>query len=279
MTRFTKIASLLVFLAGLASFAVAQTALTQTTLASAVSGPSGYSGTSPTISQSVTLASCTGIAAPILPGTPSSIIYVGREAMGVFTVNTSSCTLTVNRGYLGTQAAPHPSGDMVLYGPNYSVTLAQGGNPVPSGLFQQDPPSNGTCTPTGTPTTPWVNVLTGAQWLCSTITNTWIPGFVNPLTTIIDVPNTAVASAATITPSGPLFHLTGTTPVTTITTPVGCDATAVGGCQFTMIVDTGTASQFGTGGNLEIAAAITTLTGKSYTFIWDAKNSKWSVQG
>jgi len=276
---YRKIASLLIVLASLAGFAVGQAALTQTTLASAVNGPAFYSGTTSSLSLTVTLASCTGLAGPILPGTPSSIIYVGREAMGVFSVSPSGCILNVNRGYLGTQAAPHPSGDMVIYGPNYAVTIAQGGNPIPSGLFQQDPPANGTCTPSGTPTTPWVNVLTGAQWLCSTITKVWIPGFVNPLTTASDQPNTAVASATTILPTGPLFHLTGSTPVTTITTPVGCDATAVGGCTFSMIVDTGTAAQFATGGNLEIGAAITTLSGKLYTFVWDAVQSKWTISG
>ena len=272
-----KIASLLILVAGLAGLSFGQTALTQTTLASAVNGPAYYGGTSPTIDQVVTLASVSGMAAPLLPGTPVSVIYVDGEAMGVFSVNTNTKQVGVFRGYLGTRASAHASGTMVLVAPQYNT--ANGGNPVPSGLFTQDPPLNGACLPSGTPTTPWINVLTGAQWLCSTISKTWIPGFVNPLTTIYDIPNTAVASATTILPTGPLFHLTGTTPVTTITTPVGCNATAVGGCQFTMIVDTGTASQFGTGGNLEIAAAITTLTGKAYTFIWDAVNSKWVVQG
>src|SRR4051812_34210734 len=121
--KFTsRIASLLVLLAGFAGLSFGQAALTQTTLSGGVFGPPFYSGTSSTISGSVTLAACTGIAAPLLPGTPSSIIYVGREAMGVFTVSSSGCTLNVIRGYLGTQAAPHPSGDMVLYGPNYAVT-------------------------------------------------------------------------------------------------------------------------------------------------------------
>jgi hypothetical protein len=267
-----RIASLLVILAGLAGASFGQTALTQTTLASAVSGPALYSGTSPTISSTITLTSCTGLAGPLLPGTPSSIIYVGREAMGIWSLNTTSCTAVVNRGYLGTQAAPHPSGDMVLYGPNYATTIAQGGNPLPSGLFQQDPPANGTCSPTLTPGSPWVNALTGAQWLCSTISNTWIPGFVNPLTTIVDVPNTAVASATTIVPSGPFFHLTGTTTVQTITTPVGCDATAVGGCQFTVICDA--ACVWNASGNIS-AASTTVVAHTSVTFNWDAVTSKW----
>src|ERR1700690_831868 len=101
--NFRKAVSLLIVLAGLTGFAVGQAALTQTTLSGAVSGPAFYSGTSSTISDFVTLAACTGIAAPLLPGTPSSIIYVGREAMGVLNWNTSSCSGKVFRGYLSTQ--------------------------------------------------------------------------------------------------------------------------------------------------------------------------------
>lgn len=273
-----KLKSILILAALLAlgGAAHAQTALTQTTLAQKVNGPVFYSGNgSTTTDNCMSLASVSGIAAPSLPGSPVSVIYVGREAFGVLTVNTSTKVVCGLRGYLGTQASPHPSGDMVLVAPQYNT--ANGGNPVPSGLFSQDPPLNGACTPSGTPTTPWVNVLTGAQWLCSTITNTWVPGFVNPLTDTFSAPNTAVASATSITPSGPLFHVTGTTAVTTITTPVGCDATAVGACSFTLIADA--AGSLGTGGNLEIAAAITTVVGKAYTLIWDATNSKWAVQG
>lgn len=277
--KLRKVATLLVLLAGLAGCAFGQIALVQTTLSGAVTGPALYSGTSPTIQSYVCLASVTGISAPILPGTPTSVIYIDREAMGVWTVNTATGCLFVNRGYLGTNASPHNTGVMVLVAPQYQTTLGTGGNPVPNGLFQQDPAAGGACIPTSTPSTPWVNVLTGAQWLCSTITKTWVPGFVNPLTTVTDAPNTAVASATTILPTGPLFHLTGTTPVTTITTPLGCNATASGGCEFTLIVDTGTASQFGTGGNLEIGAAITTLSGKAYNFVWDAVQSKWVVNG
>lgn len=258
--------------------ASAQTALTQTTLSSSVSGPAFYNGTSPTISTTIFLGSVTGISAPLLPGTPVSVIYVGKEAMGVFGVNTSLNFVTVIRGYLGTQPSPHPSGDMVLISNVYSTTNIAGANPLPSGFFPVDPPQGSSCIPANTPTTPWVNVITGAQWLCSSVTNTWVPGFNNPLVPIAAAPTAAVASATTILPSGPLFHLTGTTPVTTITQPIGCNATAVGGCSFTVIADTGTASMFGTGGNLEIGAAITTLTGNQYVFVWDAKNSKWCVR-
>lgn len=277
MKRLRKILLLAAIALAFGGTAKAQVALTQTTLAAQVNGPSYYNGPATSTDTNVTLASVTGISAPTLPGTPVSVIYVGHEAMGVLAVNTSTKIVGVFRGYLGTQAAPHPSGDMVLVAPAYQT--GNGANPMPSGLFNVDPPVNGACTASATPTTPWVNVLTGSQWLCSSITKTWVPGFVNPLIDAFAAPTTAVASAGTILPSGPLFHLTGTTPVTTITQPIGCDATAVGACQFSVIVDTGTASQFGTGGNLEIGAAITTLSGKSYTFTWDAVNSKWVIQG
>ena len=285
---YRKIAAFLILLAGLAGLAfgqLGQTALTQTTLSSAVTGPAGYTGTSPTLQTTIFLASVTGISAPLLPGAPVSIIYVDREAMAVWSVNTSISAVNVSRGYLGTQASPHASGDMVLIGNLYNTTTSVGANPLPSGFYQVDPPQGGICaggtaaTPTSVPpTVQWVNVLTGAQWLCSSLTLTWAPSFNNPLSYVSGIVTTAVASASSITPSGPFFHLTGTTPVSTITQPIGCNATAVGYCSFTVIADTGTAAMFATGGNLEIGASITTLTGNQYTFLWDAKNSKWVVR-
>jgi hypothetical protein len=272
-----RIASLLVLMAGLAGACFGQTSLTQTTLASAVSGPSLYSGTSQSLSLTVTLASCTGLAAPVLPGTPSSIIYVGREALGVFNINTTTCVANVNRGYLGTNAAPHPSGDMVLYGPNYAVTVAFGGNPVPNGLFQQDPSANGTCTAANTPATPWLNVLTGAQWLCSSITGTWVPGFNNPLAQVSpgQTATVALVASAANTPTGPFFIATGTTVAFTgFTTPIGCNATAVGACEFTIFSATANSAVTWTAaGNISTAGTLTA--GKAFTFTWSPSLSKW----
>jgi hypothetical protein len=267
-----KLASLLILVAGLTGFAVGQTALTQTTLSGAVSGPAFYSGGSPTISGQVALATCTGLAAPILPGTPSSILYVDREAMGVFSLNTTSCVATVFRGYLGTQASPHVSGAMVLYGPNYATTVALGGNPVPNGLFQQDPPYGGACTPTGTPTTPWVNVLTGSQWLCSAQTNTWAPGWANPLASPATWIQTGVVASAAgaVTPSGPYFNISGTSAITGFNIPVGFD-TNKGGC-FTVKptgIFTWTAA-----GNIATLGTVTAIT-TPVTFCWDVAAAKW----
>jgi hypothetical protein len=259
---------------GFALPSLAQTALTQTTLSSAVSGPALYSGTSATIDQNVFLASVSGISAPTLPGTPVSIIYVGREAMGVFAVNASVKSVGVFRGYLGTQAAPHPSGDMVLISNVYSTTSQYGANPVPSGFFQQDPPIGGACTAANTPTTPWVNILTGAQWLCSTITGTWVPGFQNPWA-IDSASQTATvpAAAGTVLPTGPLFVISGAGAITGFTVPVGCNATAVGGCSFTVIAAAGSTWTWTAAGNIMTAG--TGTAGHTFTFTWSASLSKF----
>lgn len=265
-----RISSILVLLAGLAGAAFGQTALTQTTLASAVNGPALYNGNSSNFDGTVTLASVTGISAPTLPGTPVSVIYVDREAMGVFTVNTSTKQVTVFRGYLGTQPSPHINGAMVLVAPAYNT--ANGGNPVASGLFSQDPPYGGACTAANTPTTPWINVLTGSQWLCSAQTNTWAPGWSNPLASPATwIQTGTVASAAgAITPSGPFFDISGTSAITGFNIPVGFD-TAKGGC-FTAKptgIWTWTAA-----GNIATAGTTTAAT-TPVTFCWDQAAQKW----
>jgi hypothetical protein len=250
-----------------------QNSIAQTTLSVAISGPAGYSGTSSTISGTVTIAACAGVAAPVLPGTPVSVLYVGREALGVLTWNTSACSGSVLRGYLGTQAAPHPSGDMVLIAPVYQTNLAQGGNPVPNGLFNVDPPIGSTCS-AGVPTNIWVNVLTGAQWICSTITNTWSPGWNNPLAGDFSVQTTTVPSAAgAVTPSGPLFVISGAAAITGFTIPVGCNATAFGSCSFTVISAAGSTWTWTAAGNIMTAG--TGTAGHTFTFTWSASLQKF----
>jgi hypothetical protein len=86
-------------------------------------------------------------------------------------------------------------------------------------LFNSYDPTGG-CTAVNTFVTPWVNTTSGNEWLCSTVTNSWVPGFGNDAA--LDVPTAAVASAAgLITPSGPLFHVTGTAAITGFNIPVG----------------------------------------------------------
>lgn len=267
----TKAAAFAVLALSLGGIAHAQTALVQTTLASTVNGPAFYNGNSSTFDQTVTLASVTGISAPSLPGTPVSVIFVGGEAMGVFAVNTTAKTVNVFRGYLGTKPSPHVSGDMVLVAPAYNT--ANGGNPVPSGLFQQDPPINGACTASGTPTTPWVNVLNANQWLCSSITGTWVPGFYNAGPEIVSQTATVPAATGTITPSGPLFVVSGAGAISGFVVPVGCNATAVGQCQFTIIAAAGSTWTWTAAGNIMTAG--TGTAGHMFTFIWSASLSKF----
>jgi hypothetical protein len=249
----------------------AQVSLTSTTLASAVSGPALYAGTSVQIDQVVFLASVTGISAPTLPGAPVSVIYIGHEAMGVFTVNTSLKSVGVFRGYLGTQAAPHPTSDMVLISNVYSTTQAFGANPLPSGFFQIDPPYNGACIASNTPTTPWVNVLTGAQWVCSGQTNTWAPSWGNQLANPGSwVQTGTVASAATILPTGPYFNMSGTGAIATITLPVGFNA-QTGGC---FIANPTGVWTWTAAGNIQTAGTVTAAT-TPVTFCWNVALQKW----
>lgn len=171
----------------------AQTALTQTTLTAAIT-----SGT-----RTIPVASVTGI----LAGYGA---IVNNEAFSVYAVNSTNKTLTVApRGSSGTKAFAHVNGSMVLVGPTPA-------------FISYDP--SGTCT-NGQGLflySPVVNVITGNQWLCSSVTGQVVPGFGNASAQA--APTTAVASAAgLITPSGPLFHITGALGITGFNIPVGFD--------------------------------------------------------
>jgi hypothetical protein len=179
-------------------------------------------------------------------------MYVDRELMTVLAVNGTE--ITVARGAAGTAAAGHRSGAMVLSG-------------NPTWFFDHDPQGDCTLSPL---VTPYVNVSNGLQWLPSSITQEWVPGFQNLAES--PVVTAAVASAAgVVLPSGPLFHITGALAITGFTIPVGCDATAVGGSQFSVIPD-GTFTWTAAG---NIALAGTAVVNKLLTFTWDATNSKW----
>ena len=271
-----KIAALLILLAGLASFALAQqgqVTLTSTTLAGPVTGPSLYSGTSPTLQTFVCLAAVTGIAAPLLPGTPVSVIYIDREAMGVFSVSTTTNCVTVNRGYLGTQASPHVTGQYVLIAPAYNTTAGIGANPVPSGFYNVDPPQGGTCS-AGVPTIPWVNVSTGAQWLCSSSTSTWVPGWNNPLAfTSPGLVSTTAASTGAQAVPGPYFALSGTNAITSFVPGIGFNSTATGGGGTFCIYPTGA---FTTTATNNIVNATTAVVGKLLCYTFNPTTGKFA---
>ncbi len=216
------------------------TALTQTTLSAAVSA-------SATV---ITLASVTGVSAGnVLAGTVGTQLYVvdvGQkigETMNVLAVSGLSVTV----GRVPGAEVSHASGAMVLAG-------------QPNQFYGYDPTGA-----TDGPNTPWVNVYTGNQWLYSSISGTWVPGFGNTVTS--PQATLLVASAAgVVVPTGPLFHINGTNAITGFTIPVGGV-----GATFSVIPDavfTWTAA-----GNIALAG--TAVVNKLLTFAWDSTNSKY----
>lgn len=274
MRNFIKkltLAALLVF--GFASLASAQVNLGQTTLTAAmtVGTSGGNSGIATGVfSTTATLATSTAIQVAFNGVQPVTVLYIGNEAMGVLTLAPAPAnTFNVLRGMFGTKIAPHPSGDMVLF---QTISPQFAGFSGAGGLQTIDPPYNGNCTAANTLVTPWVNMLTGYQWICSTITNTWVPGWNNPFALGSAKNTAAVASAAgQVTPSGPQFHITGALAITGFLIPVGFNGTANGGGCFNVIPD-GTFT-WTTANNIAIAG--TAVVNVLLSFCWDATNSKW----
>lgn len=125
-----------------------------------------------------------------------------------------------------------------------------------------DPPS----VPDAAPVLTWIiNVVTGAQWLYSSVTSSWVPGFGN--TTAPVSPTVAVASAAgLVTPSGPLFHITGALAITGFNAPLGFVSGVI-----TVIPD-GTFT-WTTANNIALLG--TAVVSKVITFTYDFGTSKW----
>lgn len=98
----------------------------------------------------------------------------------------------------------------------------------------------------------------------TSITDTQING-------IIERPvGTAIASATTIAPTQPMFHVTGTTAIQTITAPSACTTTGYA-CQLTIIPDGLWTTIIG--GN--IALATTAVVSKTLTMTYDPATSLW----
>jgi hypothetical protein len=262
-----RIAQLIFLLALCAGVSHAQTALTQTTLTAAVgAGPTPFSGTTTAYTTTIPLASTSGLIASGVPLYIQSVIYIDQEAMAVISFNSTTLQAVVQRGYLSTTVQPHVSGTMVLIGP-------------PAAFNSQDPTvrsdagtQNGACAASATAYTPYINVITGKQWLCSTVTGTWVPGWNN--TQAPAGATAAVASAAgTITPSGPYFQVTGSAAITGFNIPVGFNATSAGGGCFTISSASGSTWTWTAAGNISLAGTGTAL--KQFTFCWDANTSKF----
>lgn len=251
MKKLTLLLSFVAF--ALSGFAqTAQNTLTVTTLSAALTQSSN----------SLRVASATGITAG------NTLLYIedGTSGAGeaVFVNSVSGTTIGVTRGYNGTQANAHLSGAIVYAGaPN---------------LFASVDPA-GSCTAATAPATPYINIMNGNQWLCSTVTSSWVPGYFNS-----SAPagvTTAVASVAGATnPSGPLFHITGTNAITAWGSSTsaglgsgGGSATSVIGAPFCVIPD----AAFTTTATNNIATAVTAVANLVQCWTFDQTNKKYVV--
>lgn len=249
MKNIVKSVLLCSLLALATSVSFGQTAMTFTSLSTA---PTSSSTT-------INVASATGI-------TASTVLFIEDGTAGrteaMFVVSISGTAAVVQRGYDSTIPRAHLSGTVVIAGP--------------ASAFSENEPQ-GACTPTNQPYTPRVVLSTGNQWLCSTVTNSWVPGYFN-----VSVPagvNTVVASVAGATlPSGPLFHVSGTNAITAwgSSTTVGLAGgggshTDVVGAPFCVIPD----AIFTTTATNNIALATTAVVNKMLCYTFDGTNKKY----
>lgn len=230
---------LITILALSAAMAFGQTALTQTTTSTAM-----------LISdQAITVASATGISARTWLYVVDPGNQVG-EIMQVSPSYSSGTRIPVLRGVRGAQFA-HVSGAVAIIAPYGDA-------------FRNTNPY-GSCSAATTGYTPQINTQTGEQWLCSTVTLSWVPGWNN---SAAKASTATVASAAgLLTPSGPLFTVSGTAAITGITAPVGFTNSG-GFC----IVPSG-AFTWTTANNIAVAG--TAVVGRLLCFQYSATTSKY----
>lgn len=191
--------SILGLLASVAAFAQINSVL-QTSLSAAI-----------TASQTrFAVASATGIngSSASVPGSVLYIVELGQtRGEAVKVVSLSGTTVTVRRGEVG-RATGHASGAMVL------VATA------PNWFYSTDP--TGTCTAASVYASPYVNIVNGNQWLCSSKTGGWVPGWGNFTATPQVLSATATASVGGATAiAGPLVEISGTNAITSFTFSVG----------------------------------------------------------
>jgi len=223
-----------------AASAFGQTALTSTTITNAIT----------VNQQTFAVASTSGITV----GTTRLYILdkggQGRgELTGLVTALPTTTSVTVSRGSQFRAAHVALSVAVIIN----SAQAIQNYDPV------------GSCTAANTLYTPWINQSNGNQWLCSTKTLAWVPGFNNSF--YPKNPTADVASAAgLVTVTSPLFHVTGTAAITGWTLP----ATFVGG-TFCTIPD----GAFTTTNATNIAIASTAVVGKLLCFTWSTADTKW----
>ena len=217
----------------------------------------------------VGFASATNVSAPV--GNVKQQVYIigpGQKRGELATVEAVSGTqITLSR--LDKYKAYWPSGAVVVLGPVPVSGNGFAGQLLGGGFQEFDPPgasaSNNSSSSNAILFTPWINVETGRQWIWSTVLNCWVPGWGTEGPYAVTA---AVASAAgEVTPTGPLFHITGTLAITGFNTPTAFPNFG----SFTVIPD----GTFTWTTAVNIALAGTAVVNKSITFTWDGTNSLW----
>lgn len=211
---------------------------------------------------SFAVASATGIQAPNnstgLAGSVLYIVDIGQtrgEAVQVTAI--TSTTVTVKRGYsAGSRAVAHASGAMVLVATN------------PNWFYSVDP--SGSCVTASVYASPYINIQTGAQWLCSAKTLTWAASWGNTYGAPEILSGTATASVAGATAiAGPILEISGTNAITSFTMSTGWNGQ--GFCAYPTAAFTTTATN-------NIAKASTAVADRVLCFVWNANSSKFSPQ-
>jgi hypothetical protein len=255
-----------------------QNYLIQTTLTAAQPAPAAP-GSPPVPSTFASVASVTGLSGIQLNQTAtinqqtSWQIYVDRELETIVAVN--GLVLQVQRGQGGTLASAHASGAMVLAGRAFWFYVTDPGAQSSQGITF---PSNTPCVLANVVASPWVNIRTGAQWICNPTSLTWTAGFNNPFLPTGTYFNSS-ASTATQPIAGPVIKLTGTTAATSFTFTgngaIGINGAAtansnVGG-EFCVIP---TGAWPTTAGN-NIGATTTGVAGVEECWLWNGTDGKW----
>ncbi len=226
------------------------TALTSTTTSAAISSGDTI----------IPVASVTNLSNPVKGMTQK--IYVmdqGSYKGELMAVDEVIGTTAIRVTRLDTFRSAHMSGSLILIA-NVDPTISRFHTHNPTGYQVANTSS----------TTPWVNVTTGEQWLYSSVTGTWVPGFGNPAPKV-ETASHASGTAAMVV-SGPLFHVTGTGAVTSITVPLGYNGGEIlvindGAWTWTAANNIGAASV-----GAQVAATVT-------RFMYDYTNSKWVANG
>ena len=215
----------------------------------------------------LTVASATNITAPVANFQQSIYVINPDQTRGelMYVTGVSGTQVSVTRSNMFRQS--FYTGAIVIIAPAPVQGASFGGNFL-GGFFETDPVGDPSVTGTypGAPTgiTPWINVTNGNQWLQG-INGQWVAGW-NNISASRGVTAAVASAAGAITPSGPLFHVTGTAAVTGFTIPVG-----FAGGSFTIIPDG--AFTWTAAGN--IGKAGTAVVSQAVTFTWDSNAGKF----